>query len=884
MPEYSLKAKNKNLKLYWLLPPFIVMLAVLFVYLKNGIFPFGTESIVYDDMGQCNVPIYYYLHDVLHGKGSLLFNFKTAFGVFICGAYESGLSIVNLLFFLICPRDYILESISFFLLIKLMTASFFSVILFDKIFTKMPKYWRICFSVLYAFNPYLLQYYSNISWVEVVMVFPLVILGLYTLFNERKCLLYILSLAYCLIVQLYISYMIVLFLFLSGGVYVVMMMKKEERKSAVFRFGMSSILALLLSAFSALPTFFYMTDSSRYENTKSYFQAIMSEASNPVTKLGMMIILTALPIALVVLLMFKIHKDPRRIAFFGIILAIFVIPVLFENINLLWHMGSYANFSMRYAFMFHLMLLITAGFFIENYGDTLYRSKKLSFAITTVISGLLILVSVANMLSFYENSGKGVISKKNFPLIICVFLIMVTVYALILKFGFKKVSYVAVTLLVAFESCFYLNRGLTTGSARAFEYSLDFIEECETINNTLTECDDNLARIKNIDGTLNSNYPLITGHPSLSNFTHTIPSSIKKTMQKMGYSTVYTRILDTGGTLFSDALLGYKYTLSLDTLNNGAYTFERKVGNYNLYKNEYTLPFGTVCSKDIVDKAIFGKLAFNTTNNIWKSVSGSDDDIVAFPDVQETVLDREVLYDFTVDGTKELYIVCTGSTKRKTLQIYLNGEKISVPSLGEEENTRYNTRFNNSFLHLGTFTDTDVNIRVELLTSNITTKKLKTYIALFDTALLSDYCEEARDTVRTEADDRSLKATATAKDDDSYLFLPVTYDEGWKCKVNGKAVDVETAVGTFVAVPLEKGENTVELSFIPKGFVLGIMISSVTVVLTALFILFEKKKMTAKTTNRALSVLTYAYITAVCGAYAVLYIVPMVCRFITLLT
>ncbi len=883
MPDFYLSKKNKFSKAIFALPPIIVMFAVLFVYLKNGIFPFGTESIVYDDMGQCNVPIYYHLHDILHGDGNILFNFKTAFGVFICGAYESGLSIFNLIFFLLCPRDLVFESMSFFLLFKLMLTSLFAMLLFDRVF-HIPAFWKVCFSVLYAFNPHLLQYYSNISWVEIVMVFPLVILGLLKLFKERKCLLYILSLAYCLIAQLYLSYMIVLFLFLSGGVFIMMIMQKEERRSAVFRFGMSSILSLLLSAFSSLPSFFYMTDNSRYENTKSYFQAIMSEAGNPVTKLGMMVILTALPIAFVILLAFKIHKEPRKILFFGIILLIFVIPVLFENINLLWHMGSYTFFSMRYAFMFHLMLLSAASYYIERFGDTLFKGKMISFSVTTVISLFLIAVSVANMLHFYDESGKGLISNKNAALLFCVFIMMCAVYALLLKFGFKKASYVAIGLLFTFESCFYLNRGLTTGSARNYEYNLDYIDECEEIYAALPECEDNLSRIKNIDGTLNSNYPLIINYPSLSNFTHTIPSSIKKSMQKLGYSTIYTRILDTGGTLFTDALLGYKYTLSLDSIENPAYSFMKKVGSYNLYENLYTLPFGTVCSEEITDDSVIGKLSFDTINNAWHSVSGVEEDILTFPEVQETVLDDEVVYDFTVEGTKELYIVCTGSNKRKNMRIYLNGEAVAVPSLGEPDNTKYNARFNNSFIDLGTFTDTDVNIRVEIIANTITTQKLKTYIAVLDTKMLSDYCNLVKDTVSVSASDRTLSAKAFSDSENNVLFLPVTYDEGWSCRVNGKDTNISKAIGTFIAVPLQRGENTVEMSFTPRGLISGIAISIVSAGLVLLFIRFEKKKMTSTSKNKFLSVLMYGYCVAFCGAFVIMYIIPIVCRFITFLT
>ena len=44
-----------------------------------------------------------------------------------------------------------------------------------------------------------------------------------------------------------------LFLFLEGAAYILLLIPKENRKSAAVRFGISSVLSVLLSAFSALP-------------------------------------------------------------------------------------------------------------------------------------------------------------------------------------------------------------------------------------------------------------------------------------------------------------------------------------------------------------------------------------------------------------------------------------------------------------------------------------------------------------------------------------------------------------------------------------------------------------------------------------------------------
>lgn len=874
-----LKRSGQALPRYTIaIPALVVLVCVLAVYAFNGIFPFGTESIVHDDMGQCNVPMLYSVWDTLHGNGSILLNLRTAGGVFITGAYENLLSPVNVLLFLVCPRSGILNAMSFFLLIKLMLAASASSLLFRSRFS-LSAGWNVILSVLYAFNPFVLQYYSNASWLEIVWVTPLVFLGADLLIRKRRAVLYTLSLAYCLIVQLYIGYMVLLFLFLSGAAYIFMLSEKQERKQAAVRFGISTGIAVLLSAFSALPSSFYMTATSRFQTTRSYFQVLLSTAHNPVAKLGMVVMVTALPFALTLLCLLHVRREKKTFLFLLFELLLFLIPVVVENVNLMWHMGSYVSFSMRYAFLFHMMLLMIAGYGLDRFPDKLFRGKTWTYVCTTVCAVGSMALAAILMSKHYQGSTKGMITSEMILPILGIFAILFLIYLLVLSFGPKRVSCGLIGVCLLGEIGFYFNRSVTSGSSRAYEYSLDYIAECNAIHDTLPLERDGLTRIKNADGTLNSNYPLIIDYPSMSNFTHTIPATIKSAMTKLGYSAVYTRVLDTGGTLFTDALLGYRYAMSLEPLDEENYDLIGKSGSYLIYESRYACPFGAVCSADIASEHFFTNSSYQTMNRLWNTVQDVGGNLLENPKKTIKKDDRTATYDFDVKDTRELYVVCSGSSKRKNMQIYVNDELVDIPSLGETENTRYTTRFQNNLLDLGTFTDTHVTIRVELLNNTISMDKLEVQIALLNKAMLAQYVKSAsQGDLSVRAERRGVSANVTVQDDGRYLFLPLTYDSGWKCTVNGSAVKPVRALGTFIAVPLESGKNTIRLSYLPKGFAAGLIVSLLACC-AAVFWFLKQKTLTEKLAGtRFASFVWSAYFVTDCGLLTALYIIPTICK------
>ena len=60
------------------------------------------------------------------------------------------------------------------------------------------------------------------------------------------------------------------------------------------------------------------------------------------------------------------------------------------------------------------------------------------------------------------------------------------------------------------------------------------------------------------------------------------------------------------------------------------------------------------------------------------------------------------------------------------------------------------------------------------------------------------------------------------------IFTTIPYDEGWHIKINGKETKAFKNLDSLLAFEIPKGNLEVELSFIPKGYILGLTISFIT--------------------------------------------------------
>ena len=77
----------------------------------------------------------------------------------------------------------------------------------------------------------------------------------------------------------------------------------------------------------------------------------------------------------------------------------------------------------------------------------------------------------------------------------------------------------------------------------------------------------------------------------------------------------------------------------------------------------------------------------------------------------------------------------------------------------------------------------------------------------------------------TRFTDSSLEGSLTAAKAGT-VFTSIPYDAGWSVKVDGKAVETYAVCdGALLAFDIDAGAHTVEMRFLPRGLVPGIVIS-----------------------------------------------------------
>ncbi len=70
-----------------------------------------------------------------------------------------------------------------------------------------------------------------------------------------------------------------------------------------------------------------------------------------------------------------------------------------------------------------------------------------------------------------------------------------------------------------------------------------------------------------------------------------------------------------------------------------------------------------------------------------------------------------------------------------------------------------------------------------------------------------------------------ITATVNTEDNNTVALSTIVFDEGWSVKVNGEKVPTTKFLSGLLSFPLQEGENTIVLTYTPKGFIMGAITS-----------------------------------------------------------
>lgn len=848
----------------FIVPPLAVMLIMGFAFYRHDLYPFGDGTVSWCDMSQQVIPLLTDFKDILSGKDGMFLNFHNAGGMNLWGVFFFFIASPYTLLVLLVDKADVIYLVNIMTVLKLMTAAVTAQIYFRTCQKKLSPYISSVLSIVYAFCGYGMFYYQNNIWLDMMYLFPLLMVAFKELFEKKRIIPYTVMLTLMMIVNYYISYMIVVFILLFMAVCCWRYRKEEKYKDVPCRFIIGSLLGALLSAVVWIPCFLQFLSSGR---SKSVIMQIESADFFSNYQTTFCLLLSTASVAVIVLVfLLDGKKRSKRLNTDLIMLFLMLIPIIIEPANLMWHTGSYMSFPCRYAFITIFFALICAGYFLSSENAIAKEKKNCDHFIIFLILAALIYGFYRFSEGFVENNRDGMAKYTKslwqdstaFELWLEFFVVAAVFYTIITllhKKGWisKKVFALFLAMFVAAESYANVNVYMITPDMNYPErsyYHHNIMDLSDRI-----EDNDGFYRVKTSSKLFEVNLVGSMGYNSLSHYTSLTSRDYMYMMKQLGYSSYWMEVGSYGGTELTDALLSVKYLIEK---NDGITTNADSVYSNSIYEivpTEYYLPLGIVTDADLsgseelstgtrsdVQKKLFEQLFGGNGDELitdyeYDSIYGIQDDSVMSPSFTfNSSSDFSYMdYEIKVTDKQTLYFDCFDKLSNN-LSESINGS-FMVTVNGRSIQTDYPSQSSNGLLKLGEFENEEVNVRVTL-NKNIT--NCRSY-GVF--GLHHDVLQKALEQVNTAGltdNDGKLSGSVNAKAGQKCV-LQIPYQEGLKIKVNGESVSYSKVFGDLVCFDLQEGKNSITVTNVPKGFYAGLALTILGVALTVGYFFIRKK-------------------------------------------
>ncbi len=874
-------------------PPLGVLAVMLFTFKLAGLYPFGDGTISWCDMNQQVIPLLMDFKDILDGKDSLFLNMHNAGGMNFYGVF---------FFFLASPFSFLVKFVdksdmitfvNVLLILKMMTDSFTSALYFRICRKELDSAFAVILSLMYAFCGYGMLFYQNIIWLDMMYLFPLLMISLDLLVKKQSNIMYIFVITAMLIVNYYISYMVVVFILVFMAIYVMRCSADKNSPMVCVRFISGSLIGALMSAVIWLPCFAQYLTSGRGESvTETIADANFLTQYKTVLPL---LFCSAFIFAVVGINVLCGKKRTRRTNTWLMLFGLLLIPFVIEPINLMWHTGNYMSFPARYGFItIFVGLICCAEYLAPQYGGAEGNSGS-KFQLDTeqfvaTVGGAFLVFCYwwyskkfidgnFDSLSFYTSSlwGNDSSFEGNAQLFIVTAVVYGLVYILYRKRYLAKQIFVVLTCGVfAIEAVGSTRIYMTSDYVRNPDRTEIFKDETAVAD--LIE-DDDFYRVMTDYKIVDYNMIGALGYNSLSHYTSLTDKDYMFTQKRLGYTTVWMEVGSCGGTELTNALYSVKYKLLWGgTHEDAVYTSN----GYSIVETPYYLGLGLITDKDLsgCEEIPTGYTRAQVQQYVYESLLGDGKLVEEYPldeDRSEAVSYQNgkyhledgstAVYECKVTGSQILYADCFDRLSNDLSEDYFNSLTISVN--GVTVCSDYPTTTNNGVLRLGEFEDETVRIEIDC------TDTIDCYsfgVFGLDTAVLEQAVSGA-ETANLNYDGSGKITGSCVSDGSSSCVVALPYQDNFTVKVNGERVEYSKVLSDFIAFDLAEGENTIEISFTPKGFKLGAVISGLGVILMVLYLKFRKRLKVSDSVAEKLRLAVCFVSVAVMG---LVYILPVI--------
>ncbi len=885
--------KTKGIKgffrsnIFVILAFFAPMLLMGLSFILVGMAPFGTKMVMASDGWHQYYPFLREFQMLLKNGSLPLYSWNTGGGSDFLGVIGNYIASPLYLFTYFLPegQEWLQMYLSFTVVLRIGCAGGFTAIFLRKVFGRNDLS-LVYFSLMYALCGWVLGYYWNVMWLDSFALLPLVVAGAYAVLKEGRFKLYIVSLALAVICSFYIGYFVCIFVLLFCICYtIVSFVSFKHSLKNVAKMAGFTIIAFMLTAFITIPTYMALSHSDSSadaagfpleysinyaygysENSiKNTLLAIVRTATNLVT--------IARPITMdkgnpnifcgvlsLVLAVFYITSKKIRLKEKIVSLSLLVFLMLsfvVNQLNYIWHgMNTPAMVYYRFSFLFSFVLVVLA-----------YRMFCLIDTITKkafIVSSLILIAYLVAAFFFQRKMAVAVTAAA----------VVVLLFGIVL-FRKGKIKYRLMSVLLClFVLCemgvnaWYSPRIVGTSSNKDYPKQETSVEAL--INTAEVQSEGELYRTEFIkaqtlnDGALNSVYGISTFNSmcrgDYSDFFNEFGLAGSKGNNRYEY---------VESTPVSNLFLSIKYLIGRATVSTddeaevipqelkdtSRFNFIEEVNKSYLYENESYIPMGFMVDEGITEYNLsensvlpqdaqnrFFSLATGIEENVFTEIEA---DSVSGTDLSKMKHHEKLDTYYTYKRTATEDEVCTIEYKVSETGSYYG---IFRMPKGETVTITINDRViedSNIYTHISALgrCEKGETIKVEIPVVATDAGRLGYYVFKLEDEVFDRGFDKLSKThmMLEEKTSRSFKGTIKTEEK-GLFFISVLYDEGFKAYVDGKEAEVIPVAGTFCALELESGEHEIEFVFTPQGMYVGLIVSAVGVVLFAVAVLINRKR------------------------------------------
>ena len=880
--------KIKNNKIYlWII--FIITAVFAVAWIGNQIYPFEEHTLILLDGIHQYIPFFSEYYEKIKNGENLFYSLHMGMGNNFFALFSYYLSAPLNLLVLLFPKDKLYFSLSLLIYIKILLAGLiFAYYLIHRpgnkkseevvepqslIKEKKKEFYIAGFSIAYALSSYCVGYYWNIMWLDCIYILPLVILGMERLMKEKKIVLYVITLAYCLYCNYYMAFMVCIFLVLYFFTFKVSTIKEFIQNG--LRFAVASLLGGGISAFLLLPAYWGILMTSAGGTMTSEIPAWEWYGHIKETLVSQLILnkpitvdfspwkanlyCSILILFLVPMFLWKRKESLYRKITITAMVLVFYISYDNELLNYIWHGFHQQNgIPNRMVFLCNFLLLVIG-----------YEVLKDRDSISWYGFGFGLLASLGFVLYLWK------VNPETDDMIFSTSFLLIALYALLFAAErWKKLNaskfLTIVTILFSIEVSLMAMNGMLENGFVDARKRFTINESLEEAKEWLKEgMKDDLYRTELSESAY---FNEVTYHNlnGVSLFSSTADADAISTLKSLGFHTSTNLYMYQGATQFTNSILGVRYVIKRDVLttkkdatleNEGqhmeGFLLEKEFGTVQIFENQTPLALGFEVSPDVYsfkpsDDSVFevqNQLAEKMTeekNPFFEVVHG--DSIVessanvittkkggtAYSYEKTDSEEAEIKLQIPIEEDMELYIYPEGRILDGVI-IWLDSELVEGGAICSQ------------CVFVGTVKKGQIlTVQYKMEEEGTKTGDIAVYMAKYNAGNFEKHYEVLK---QNQLSVKQLAANVlefTSEDEDGGLyFMSIPYDDGFEITVDGEKQEARILADTFLGIelePLKEGqkEHKVVIKFVPVGLKEGIVISISSILIFILVLCLQK--------------------------------------------